>query len=608
MSFLSSLYNSIFGKNVIDIDDMSKNEILNYLKKKEIVKLNVNHPEYMDIVKSVNVNREELLSIECDLYDKLYKELGAYNKGQQTKNPLIKKKYNVKPNFNKEEYDKCESNRTVHSQIKNGLNFKINIKEPCVLCNNNNITINEFNETFRDGQYKMDMFGIGKNMLKDLSQVIRQHIVNKYNEILTDPKKYMNFNVGKVTFAYKVNKKGERSNINSFRQVIGIPNVVSHLHRILMLRLNNYMIKNNYIDTTMQKGGVSGIKNNMFEQIIKLKNIIKNANIHKKELCVMFVDISDAFPSLNIEKLLMILKEYGIPQNLIDYIQAYYGSFTYYTSTNEWNSDNKQWDRGLLQGCPLSPLLFVIVLNYILKYLEDKYLNNSGYQPNDKIKILFSAYIDDIVITCKNCEKMNIVYNELKILLHDFGLKINDAKTAYMNINNASPNLLENVEVTKYKYLGEWIYSDGSSINAIRNLLYILRSRLMWIDNNANTTIDQKYQYITNIIIPFVQRKFAVMYDVVVEEKLKILKLIKSFTNKWGVVNDAEIFIAFNIKELLNETNDEILKNLVFEDNAYNIDAVNENDVKRKFSQIKFEYDNIDHEINYDAIDELKLD
>ena len=601
MLFLSSLYNYFFGNTgeIKEIDEMSRDELLDFLKNKKFTKLNVNSPQYYNMITNVNIYKDELLLFEYELYNSLLEKLGEY-KTTLTKNPFTKKKFYVNPKFDKDVYEKYNDEINVLKNLNNdNLSFSLNIKNPIHPFNYGNISLQEYDDSFREGQIKMDMLGISKSMLSDLPQLLKQQVINKYNEILQNPLEAKYHNVGKSSLVYKISKKGSLEDAKSFRQVIGIPAIVSQFHRIITLRINNYLVKNNYIDTTIQKGGVSGIKMGMFEQIIKLKNLIKNANNTKKELCLTFIDLSDAFPSTNINKLCLVLEKYNFPANMIKYIKRYYEDFTYFISTKQWSTQNTRWNRGLLQGCPLSPILFVTILNYVLKYLESKYKIECGYDMTTENKLMFMAYMDDIVLVCKNMEKTKEIYEELEKILLEFGLTINKSKTACMTINIENPLDIGLNRVDKYKYLGEWVWSNGSSFNSVRQLLFIIRSKLLWIDK-ANFPNDQKYQFVTSKLIPIIQRKFSVLYDVNVAEKLKILKLVKSFTTKWGIQEDPEINVEFNMKELLNETNDEILKNIEFEDNCYEIKG-DEKIVKMKLSQIKFEYDNIDaEELNLD--------
>ena len=263
---------------------------------------------------------------------------------------------------------------------------------------------------------------------------------------------------GRGSFIYKEAKKGPKNNLDSFREIVSIPTVISHFHRIMSLRVCDYLTKNNFINTSIQKGAMGGIKFGVLEQIYKVKEIIKHANENKKPLCLAFLDVSNAFGSLDRNRLFEILRKYHFDESIISYIKTYYEHFKYYAATKEWTTPLLNFPNGLVQGCPLSPILFVIALNYVLNHLNDKYAKEFGYPLGEDISVLFTAYIDDVCILAKDMKSLEIIYNKIKFFYECIGLKLNSSKSAIMRIN-CQENGFDNVPlVNGYKYLGEYIF------------------------------------------------------------------------------------------------------------------------------------------------------
>ena len=582
------------------IENMKKEEFINFVKSNNIMKFNVNDIIYNSTIKKIDVTSSKILPFSVELYRILKEKLSKidYSKGKKT----TKKKFFINPKFSKNDYEKNfdESNNNNNICSNKGISFDFEINSPTLKYNTEKITINEFNESMKDGQIKIDMLGISKNMLGDLSELNKNQILNIYNNI---SKSNFIHNIGKGSLIYKSVKKGSLNDLKSFRQIIAIPSIVSQLHRIYSLRLCEYMIKNNYLDTTIQKCGGAGNKNPLLEQIVKMKNTIKHAVNNKKGLNILFIDISDAFPSLNIEKMCYVLEKYGVSESLITYIKTFYKNFTYYTATKQWKSKNIVWNRGLLQGCPLSPSLFVIVLNYIFKHLEKKFEKHS-YQLSDNKKVLFVAYMDDIAVLTNNITQMKEIYSEIEKLLAEFNLIVNKQKTAYMEINASDKNqddLLDpnfNIsKVYKYTYLGELIYNTGSSQNSLRNLAMMIKSKMIWLDKSTKLTLEEKARYITSCLVPLIQRKLILMYDVDYKEKIKVINIIKIFTDKWNYQNDnIQFMVNIDIQDILKNTNDEVLKNMVFENIIYNSSDDENRDTKVKLSELQFDYDTIEND------------
>ena len=571
------------------VNTKTKEEFLDQLMKNSYKKLNLNDQNYHKLIKNYDIENNHLLFLENDLYNALQKVL-KYHEYVKSNNPLTKNKFRVNPKFSKNDFEKYHEPTESNHETNSNVNLELKIEESLFKFNNDEITVTEFNENFKEKKQTIDMFGITKLMLSDLSDLSKQQIVNKYNEILQQPELCAEYNIGRNFFMYKAQKKGKVDDLKSFRQVIAIPVAVSHFHRIMAIRMNDYLVKNKYIDTTIQKAGISDLKLGMFEQIIKLKNIIKDANKNSKPLCVMYIDVSDAFPSMKIDNVCHVLKKYNVPDNIISYIKCYYQDFKYYSGTKDWSSDITKWNKGLLQGCPMSPILFVTVINYILKYLQNKY-DNASYKINNEKKALFLAYMDDIAITTQSLSSMKYLYSELEQIFKDFGLFINKNKTKLMLVNCKNEFDIGIEVVNKYKYLGQEMLSNGDSYSCLLNLLYMLRQKLSWVDK-LNITKEEKLGHLTSKILPIVQRKLSILYDINFEDKLNILRLIKTYSLKWSQ-EDIEINVAINLKEIFANTSDEILQNLDFvDDRSFDNISLGQKCVM-KLSEIGSLYENI---------------
>ena len=88
---------------------------------------------------------------------------------------------------------------------------------------------------------------------------------------------------------------------------MAIPNILNLFHRILKNRLYDYLMANHYLNKTIQKGGIVGQKYPIFKQFFKIKNVLKDANLKKKSCVVLFLDITDAFGSIKLDRLYQIL-------------------------------------------------------------------------------------------------------------------------------------------------------------------------------------------------------------------------------------------------------------------------------------------------------------
>jgi len=98
------------------------------------------------------------------------------------------------------------------------------------------------------------------------------------------------------------------------------------------------------------------------EQIFTLRNIIEQCMEWQASLHLHFIDFEKAFDSMH-----RAIRLYGIPQKIIRMTQALYKDFTC-SVLHEGNLT--PWfvvETGVKQACMLSPLLFLIALDWVLR-------------------------------------------------------------------------------------------------------------------------------------------------------------------------------------------------------------------------------------------------
>lgn len=545
------------------LDDCSRHELIKYMKNMTLK--NVNLSGNKEAIKNIELENTKLVPMAIEMYEKMFKLFGSPKASNQKRLIYHKRMCSVKPQFEIEDLIKPTLISIYFTEDNIPLDtipFTIEQeKQPLVT---REITLEEYNDSFNNITVKKDIIGISKKILKYLSVYLKIRIINIYNEILENPEKIRDSCIAKCKYIYKVSKKGPVTETGSFRQILMIPNIINQMHRILNLRLSAYMLQNNYIDTNIQKGGIIGLKFSIFEQVYKLKTVIKDANKNKKSCVILYLDIKDAFGNLKLYKLYEILEMYQVEKKFIDYLKFYYDNLLYYIDLekNTQPINLIEWRDGLVQGCSLSQLLFIIALNYVLKYLDTIYKNECGYEIDKDNKILFTAYIDDISIICNNMISVQKVLEKLEFMCKILGLAFCKEKSALMVINDNSESNNENLtnikKVNMHKYLGEDISVDDtckSYVQFIKNLM----GRLKSIDCRKCSNAD-KISMFEKLIIPWMQRKIVLMYDIGTRKKFKIISFINVYMKKWGVTKHVNLFC--NISNIINNSRDDVIKKI----------------------------------------------
>ena len=75
------------------------------------------------------------------------------------------------------------------------------------------------------------------------------------------------------------------------------------------------------------------------------------------------LDLANAFDRLRHEYIFLVLEKFGFPPNFVKQIQAYISSPCIAPIINGRPSDFFKAKRGIMQGFPLSPFLYILVVD-----------------------------------------------------------------------------------------------------------------------------------------------------------------------------------------------------------------------------------------------------
>ena len=103
------------------------------------------------------------------------------------------------------------------------------------------------------------------------------------------------------------------------------------------------------------------------DQIASIHWIIKKAGQLQKNIYFCFTDYAKAFDCVDHNKLWKILQEMGIPDHLTCLLRNLYAGQEATVRTGHGPTDWFQIEKGVRQGCMLSPCLFNLYAEYIMR-------------------------------------------------------------------------------------------------------------------------------------------------------------------------------------------------------------------------------------------------
>jgi hypothetical protein len=192
----------------------------------------------------------------------------------------------------------------------------------------------------------------------------------------------------------------------------------------------------------------------------------------KLQALILKIDLKKAYDCVSWDYLRLVLMQCGFGLPTIKWIMGCVSSATYAILINGEPTDFFNSGRGLRQGCPLSPLLFILVMEGLSLALKDSQAegNITGIKVSRFIKVLHLLFVDDILIMTKASLSE---WLEIKRILDNFcgasGLVINAQKTSFLHYG-IQPSLLDTYKpffhfnflelASGFKYLGYFLKMD----------------------------------------------------------------------------------------------------------------------------------------------------
>ena len=120
--------------------------------------------------------------------------------------------------------------------------------------------------------------------------------------------------------------------------------------------------------------------------------MLRHSNSTSSGLALAFIVVSKAFDSIFHDTITLSAAAFGTPPPLLGYLAE-----SYKQAVAQFPNLEAKCQRGVKQGDPLSPLLFIMAMNEVLALA----LPELGYQFHDTLVNGF-AYADDLILIAEN--------------------------------------------------------------------------------------------------------------------------------------------------------------------------------------------------------------
>ena len=285
----------------------------------------------------------------------------------------------------------------------------------------------------------------------------------------------------KEGFLIKLPKKGDLSRCANYRGItlLSVPGKV--FNRILLERMKVAV-------DPLLRDEQAGFRPNRScaDQIATLRIILEQSLEWNTPLYINFVDYEKAFDSVDRETLWRLLRHYGVPNKIVNIIRNSYSEMNCKVIHEGQLSRSFEVKTGVRQGCLLSPFLFLLAVDWLMKKSTDERRNGIQWTMWTQLDDL--DFADDLALLSHNRQQMQEKTTELASASLQVGLKIHTGKTKILKVNNRSNepitlwnNPLEEVEA--FTYLGSIVDKQGGTAADVKTRIGKARAAFVLLKN-----------------------------------------------------------------------------------------------------------------------------
>lgn len=281
--------------------------------------------------------------------------------------------------------------------------------------------------------------GLSPEFYKEFWEHIKQLYFNMIQETFEFGELPDSLKCAIITLIYK---KGDKELLKNYRPI----SLTNYDYKILAYTLASRMQKviksvvdedqNGYI-----KGRNIGYNIRILDDLI---NYCRKFDINGYLICL---DFEKAFDSVNWYFLISTLKKFNFGNNFIKWIQILYKDPTIQVKNNGHISEKFKAGRGVRQGCPVSALLFLLVVEIMAIKIRQ---NNDikGFSFGD-VELKLTQYADDSTLLLLDLESIGYAIVEISKFSGVSGLKLNILKCEGMCLGK-NPNFIESYKGIKF--------------------------------------------------------------------------------------------------------------------------------------------------------------
>ncbi len=267
------------------------------------------------------------------------------------------------------------------------------------------------------------MDGITNAFYKEFWSLIGNDFMEVISEIVLKNELCSSQYTGLIRLLYK---SGEREDIGNWRPITLLNSDYKILEKVLANRMQKVLPS---IIKEEQKGFMKG--RHIEEHVRLMDDVIDYCETHDVDGAILCIDQSKAFDRVEWEWLYSVLKIYGFGERFISWVKLMYKSAVSCIFTNGFISRTFPISRGVRQGSPLGPYLYILQSEPLSEYIR-VHPNIRGITIGDddnRIEVKLGTFADDTQGYVSDEQSITMWFKALDCYSKASGAKMNKAKT-----------------------------------------------------------------------------------------------------------------------------------------------------------------------------------
>jgi hypothetical protein len=339
------------------------------------------------------------------------------------------------------------------------------------------------------------------------------------------------------TFVVLIPKANQPRLFSDFRPISLCNLCYKIISKLIAVRLRPYLSR---ALSEEQLGFLKGRQ--ILDAVGVAQECIHSIKTKKQQAILLKLDLKKAFDSVNWNFLHLILIQSGFGTSFTNWILGCITSASLAILINGEATKPFKCERGLRQGCSLSPLLFILILNGLSILLKNKQAEGllKGIKVAGQTHILHILFADDVLIlTSANLAEWSIIHSILSSFCDVSGLQINASKSTFMFSNTQESLKLDIRDLFGIggKDLADGFHYLGFFLKASR---YTSKDWTWFVDNFRERILNWKHRYLSMggrlILIKAVLESLPVYWMALAQIPATVLKTLRQhiFSFLWS--------------------------------------------------------------------------